>query len=1184
MSNERKSSPGMTEREIFGGALEIIDSEARAAFLDSACGSDNDLRRRIEALLGEQGVVGSFLEAPALGAPGGATGGTGNGTTVTTPATAKAGDLIERYKILQQIGEGGCGVVYMAEQQEPVRRRVALKLIKLGMDTRSVIARFEAERQALAMMDHPNIARVFDAGATETGRLYFVMELVRGVRITDYCDENHLGTDERLKLFILVCQAIQHAHQKGIIHRDIKPSNVLVMSKDGTPEPKVIDFGVAKAIEHRLTDKTLFTEFQSFIGTPAYMSPEQAGMSGLDIDTRSDVYALGVLLYELLTGKTPFDAETMLQGGVDECRRTIREEEPIRPSTRLATMLDAELTTTARQRRSEGLKLVNLLRGDLDWIVMKCLEMDRSRRYDTANALAVDIERCLAGEPVLARPPSQWYRLQKLVRRRRGVFTAVAIITVAIVTGAIISFSQAIRATRAEKRAVLAQAQEVRQRQQAEMERHRAEEGEASSRLNEYVADINLAQEALTDGNYGSARRTLAKHLVTSGAADLRGFEWRYLWQLAHGDEHATFPDQGGQIESLAFSPTGDLVAVGEANQVTICIAHTRTLLTRLSRGARSMVFLPGGKTLVTADGRNVRVWRTDIWAEQSSSIEGPGQLLELSHDGSLLAIASGDSVRIRETATWKELHLLPLAKAPMAFSPDGKIIATAAENGITLWPMDESQSPLVLTDSAAIFPVRGGSFFNGRQAMAFSPDGACLVAAQNGPSDRGVFLIDVWDVRSGKEMTGLPGDSEHIEHTGAIMSLAFSPDGKTLATASLDHTVRLWDFARRQRVVTLQGHQAEVAAVVFAPDGQTVVSGDRAGHVNSWVTQRPKLDDILPEASLPLGFSKDGRTLVVLTPENGVVFYDSLTKEPRQQFPVDAIRPGRMSPVAISADLQTLAVGLDDGRVKIWNTETRESNTVDVSDRPVEFVAVSPDGRTLLAGGFGQPLRSRDLTSNTSVTFPFRASGVIVSPNWQLLAALSGRPGGPPSGPPGPQSPGAPRSGGLASVASVGPPGPQFSGAPRPPADAVRIWDMAKGSLRLELGAEARTARGGAFSPDGRIFATAGFDDVIRLWDTTSGALLGSCTGNKEIVIAVTFSPDGKTLASTGEDSTLRLWNVATRQELLILLHLGSRMTQIMFSPDGGILVGAVNSSAQTGSLRFYRAPLASEATPAGS
>lgn len=332
-------------------------------------------------------------------------------TTISEAAfsTEHAGDKVGRYKLLQQIGEGGCGIVYMAEQEAPVRRRVALKIIKLGMDTREVVARFEAERQALALMDHPNIARVFDGGATETGRPYFVMELVRGEPITQYCDARRLTTRERLELFIQVCQAVQHAHQKGIIHRDLKPSNVLVTELDGRATPKVIDFGVAKATEQRLTEKTLFTRFGQVVGTPAYMSPEQAGFGGLDIDTRSDVYSLGVLLYELLTGSPPFDAKQLREAGFEAILRTIREVEPPKPSTRLSTLSQESRATVANRRQLEPAKLNGLLRGDLDWIVMKAMEKDRARRYETANGLGKDIERHLRNEPVVAAAPSKLY-------------------------------------------------------------------------------------------------------------------------------------------------------------------------------------------------------------------------------------------------------------------------------------------------------------------------------------------------------------------------------------------------------------------------------------------------------------------------------------------------------------------------------------------------------------------------------------------------------------------------------------------------------------------------------------------------------------------------------------------------------------------------------------------------------
>jgi serine/threonine protein kinase/tetratricopeptide (TPR) repeat protein len=359
-------------------------------------------------------------------------------TVVLEPQLDLTGQRIGRYKLLERIGEGGFGEVYMAEQMEPVQRKVAFKIIKAGMDSRQIIARFEAEQQALALMDHPNIAKVFDAGTAETGRPYFVMELVRGISITSYCDQKRLSTADRLKLFIEVCHAVQHAHQKGIIHRDIKPSNVLVTLHDGKAVPKVIDFGISKALGQKLTDKTIFTGFAQLIGTPAYMSPEQAELSGLDMDTRSDIYSLGVLLYELLTGVTPFDKETMAKAGLDEIRRMIRETDPPRPSTRVETM-GAKATEIAKDRHTEPEVLRKLVRGDLDWIVMKCLEKDRTRRYETTNGLASDIQHHLSNEPVVARPPSTVYRLEKLVRRNKVAVTATGAIAAAIIFGLVLS-------------------------------------------------------------------------------------------------------------------------------------------------------------------------------------------------------------------------------------------------------------------------------------------------------------------------------------------------------------------------------------------------------------------------------------------------------------------------------------------------------------------------------------------------------------------------------------------------------------------------------------------------------------------------------------------------------------------------------------------------------------------------
>ena len=447
-------SPAMTpdaqrEAALFQAAAQLSGAD-RAAFLDRACGGDSALRRRLEELLAAHDQPEGALADAAPAASGTMK------IEFTDAPDETVGQRIGRYKILEKVGEGGCGVVYVAEQTEPVRRRVALKVIKLGMDTKQVVARFEAERQALAMMDHPNIAKVLDAGSTETGRPYFIMELVRGIKITDYCDQNNLSTKDRLDLFIQVCHAIQHAHQKGIIHRDIKPSNILVTLHDGVPVPKVIDFGIAKATEGRLTDATVYTQLHQFIGTPAYMSPEQAEMSGLDIDTRSDIYSLGVMLYELLTGRTPFDVQELMSQGIDAMRKTIREREPLRPSTKLGTLKGEELTTTAKRRSVESAKLAKLVRGDLDWIVMKCLEKDRVRRYDTANGLANDITRHLKNEPIVARPPSKLYEFQKTVRRHKLGFAAAGSIMAALTTGIVMTAWEAAKAHHEATRATLA--------------------------------------------------------------------------------------------------------------------------------------------------------------------------------------------------------------------------------------------------------------------------------------------------------------------------------------------------------------------------------------------------------------------------------------------------------------------------------------------------------------------------------------------------------------------------------------------------------------------------------------------------------------------------------------------------------------------------------------------------------
>ena len=491
---------------LFNSALELPPNQ-RAGYLRESCRDDAGLQNRVTALLDAHERAGGFLEEPLSRSE---TTSTAHPPWASNGGGESSGDQVDRYKLLQQIGEGGCGVVYMAEQEEPVRRRVALKVIKLGMDTKEVITRFEAERQALAMMDHPNIAKVFDAGATQTGRPYFVMELVRGTKITGFCDENKVSAEERLRLFIQICQAIQHAHQKGVIHRDIKPSNILVPVNDGLPVPKVIDFGIAKATQGRLTDQTLFTAFEQFIGTPAYMSPEQAVMTSVEVDTRSDIYSLGVLLYELLTGKTPFGQKELIASGLDEMRRTIREKDPLPPSTRLSAMGSSDLATVAKSRGSQPPQLIHFVRGDLDWIVMKCLQKDRARRYETANGLARDIERYLRHQPVLARPDTRAYRVAKFARRHRAAVTFASLILLALIGGLTGTITQARRAT---QHARLEEAERRRADEQARMATEQRDFALRQLSRAEAINDLNtfLLSDAAPSGKSFTVGELLAR-------------------------------------------------------------------------------------------------------------------------------------------------------------------------------------------------------------------------------------------------------------------------------------------------------------------------------------------------------------------------------------------------------------------------------------------------------------------------------------------------------------------------------------------------------------------------------------------------------------------------------------------------------------------------------------------------
>jgi WD40 repeat protein/serine/threonine protein kinase len=1117
------------EKEVFLGALERRNPEERKEFVSSTCGSNMELRHRVEALLREHESAGSFLERPVWTEKG------GMGPLSDMPNRAlegvaeQPGDKIGQYTLVRKIGEGGCGVVYHAHQEEPFHREVALKVIKLGMDTRRVIARFEAERQTLALMDHSSIARVFDAGATPTGRPFFVMELVRGIKLTEHCDRNQLGLEARLRLFIQVCHAIQHAHQKGVIHRDIKPSNILISGEDNQLVPKIIDFGIAQAIDRQISPQlTEIVGLGQLVGTPAYMSPEQATLRQVEVDTRSDIYSLGVVFYELLTGRTPFE-DSLLAQDPDEWRRILLEQEPSRPSAVLERLPSQDLAPRAQKLQTKPRRLVQALRGDLDWIVMKALEKDRARRYSTAREFAQDLEYYLAGEPVLARPPSNLYRLQKLVRRHRTTAIAVSGAAAVLVVATAVSSRMALRATQAENEARISESLQVQLRREAELEREKARAQADSARMNEYVADINLAQQSLISGNYGRGVQLLKKYLPQRGVPDLRGFEWRYLWRVSRGEDHVAFAQQGSAVRTLAVSPNGQFLAAGTDDHLRIWDLSSSALLRTLSIHQISAVFCADGRELVVSTPSNVRVIDLHNGTETLLPHQDGGSLA-ISKDGARLAISGREGVHVWATKDWTSQIELSVAFAPTAFSPDGQLLASATRDGIAIWDLKRVQPKLVLENSRNAFPFRGWEQLG--KAITFSADGLQLIAPRNRPSESGSFQLDVWDVQSGQQSPVIPQDPQRTEHTGIIAGLALSPDGNTLATASMDHSIRLWDLQSRREPTVLHGHLTEVWSVAFSPDGRTLISGAKDGSINLWSIPVTSRQDVLEGPYTPESFSPDGKRLAVLDQERGaLVFMNSATRESEDDLVLGhwpSRGPGRL---ALSSDQNVLAEALGNGSIILHDTHTKEATKLQGRGDFVFDMALSPDGRQLVTGGPG-PSRWWDLATRTNVVFGDGMRRPLFSPDGRTLLLLN-------------------RAG------------------------RAELWDSTNRSLRLGLGQQSSFGPGAAFSPNGRVLAIASdplsSEQMITLWDTFTGQLLGSCVGHKQGIVGLAFSPDGRTLASVSHDSTLKLWSTATFQQLLDFTVPGG-VSSPVFSPDGTFLIAA--GSPQQRGIHFFNAP----------
>jgi eukaryotic-like serine/threonine-protein kinase len=1200
----------MTELDIFSGALALNDPTERSSYLERACAEKPGLRRRIDALLAVDLAKDSPLDCPAEPpAAFVATGAFSSSDPALAPANddrdplrsrsreEAAGSILQgRYKLIEEIGEGGMGSVWMAQQMEPVKRAVAVKLIKAGMDSQAVLARFEAERQALAMMDHPNIAKVLDAGATESGLPFFVMELVKGVPITTFCDQRKLTPRERLQLFVPVCLAVQHAHQKGVIHRDIKPSNVLIALYDDKPVPKVIDFGVAKAAGQPLTDRTLMTGFGAVVGTPEYMSPEQASFNQLDVDTRSDVYALGVLLYELLTGTTPIDRTKLGKAAVLEVLRIVREVEPPRPSTKLST--DAALPSIAANRNVEPSKLAKLMRGELDWVVMKALEKDRGRRYETANGLALDIQRYLADEVVEARPPSAGYRLRKLVRRHKGRVIAASLVLVALVAGVIgtvIGLLEArtqrdvaeqarqketgerVRAEEAATAAKAAREDEARQRAKAEQATTAEKAASQLAQRQLYFNQIALAQQYWRADDGDQVNR-----LLSAAPAEFRGWEWHYLDRLRR-TELLSLPGNCQFTKTLHLSADGKrMLAFADAGDAGAGVWDLTTnkplanvRLFNVNRTFTSGTLAPDGMTLVLGERSGVvSLWdaTTGKPGKELGKLSDSIRSVSVSDDGKRVLAAAGS---VQSKPEWRMWDLATGAAIPtsaniplaIVFAPGGRVLGMKKNPSISL-PSPVRQQFAVLWSLAGIL-IRSSvheevtvlwDLASGKEERVFGlTQGVCAFSADGKRVAVGGFdekmrpQIRVIDLAEGRSVMSVA--------VPALGPLAFSPDGKLLVTAmKFGRALDVWDLKTGLKVRTLRGHTGSISAVTFTPDGR-LVSSSWDGTIRFWDATADQeiltlsgnaVSHPIQAAIHPLGeqvalvsgarFGILIGRVVIGPPSSAVHLWSPGGTSRLEAGLID--RPDRL---AYSNDGHRLLAGGQDGRLSVLEIKTKTRIGGFKHDGQIKAAALSPDGKWAVSSH--EP-REASLPPKDGVWKPIPGDARV----WNAatgaeLYLLKGHEG-------------------TVYAAAISDDGAKIATACY---GQLRIWNAATGQLRFEVKRPEVGADGLLFSPSGTIVATAS-QDAVRLWDAATGAKLAELPGQGgNRFAAMTFNVDGSRIA-TAYGRVVRLWDTATGQEILTLPVPGENLWVLTlgFVPERGRLLAALSD----GSIRAWEAP----------
>jgi eukaryotic-like serine/threonine-protein kinase len=1028
-------------------------------------------------------------------------------------------DRIGPYRIIETLGIGGMGIVYLAEQEIPVRRQVAVKLMRPELESRDVLARFQAERQALALMDHPGIAKVFDAGTSADGRPYFVMEWVAGLPITEHCDQKRLGSKGRLNLFAEVCDAIHHAHMKGILHRDIKPTNVLVTEAEGRPRPKVIDFGIAKALHQKLTERTYYTALGMLVGTPGYMSPEQASLNAAGVDTRTDVYSLGVLLYELLVGSPPFESRRLREMGWAEMLRVIQEEEPRRPSARVTSAARAGADVAGRRGTGAG-RLARELRGDLDWIVLKALEKEPSRRYQSAHTLAEDVRRHLGDHPVTAGPPTLRYRIAKAARRHKVAFAVATALAVTLLASAIGSTALYLRAERARREA---RRDVVRLNVAKGMER--VDAGDYARALPWLVAALRLEEDP---------ERVAAHRIRIATTLEPLALLHR-LWAC------------GSPVEAMALSRDGAMVAGGSddgrARVWSIATGQALTPWLRHEKTVWSVAFNPDGTRLVSgSEDGNVRVWQ----------VPGGGLVRTLPLGGLVYKVAwSPDGRRIVggsyqgratvwDTASWRVIGSLapPAALFDIAVAPVGGALATSWGDGYVR---------VAALDTMALRapPLRHGS---GVTSVRFSPDGTRVVST----TMKG--LVQVWSV-SGTPMTPPFGHQDTMAY-----GPQFSSDGRLVAAAFRDRRVEVWDAATGSLRMALRDLKGLPSPPAFSPDGQLLAVADAGGSSGVWSVRTG--EPVVPpfrqsDCVTAVAFHPRGRFLVAAGMDGNVRIWDLAGSAPvRPLEPVKRARFERSNGRIIGA-VQAAPDSSWYGRA--WDPETGDPATPPLRHGTEVVVAASPDGRRL-ATGAERTARLWDAASGEPATRPLphedRARSVVFSPNGRLLATSPLRLG----------------IGGHTRVFNVATGREAFSragnegggGAVLFTIDGTRLISGGDETIvvsDLSSGRPLRTlavsdgALALALSPDGTHLIGSG-GTRLSVWRLTEGRLVAQPAHSESAAIA--FSPDGHLYASGGLAGDVQLWEVATNQRRSASMALGAIEAPPAFSPDGRWLAAA--------------------------